>query len=282
MRSAGVVVSDARRFAVALLSLVRPADNAKAYRSVDAVGEFSVESDLQPAESALLTDLVEWLPGRSMLDIGVGGGRTTVHFAPIVGEYLAIDFSEPLIRACEARFRSSPKELRFATMDVRDLTTLDDDSFDFVLFSYNGLDAVNHEERLQALVAISRVLKPGGYFFFSSHNVRSIAHLYRLNAEQRVNLYTKVRGLMEQIFIRILNPPLPAMEAARRVIIRDGPLEFRVQQYYVTPAEQIAQLQDAGFSCTGMYGLDGRSISLDEADRCDDAWIYYLARLSET
>jgi ubiquinone/menaquinone biosynthesis C-methylase UbiE len=40
-----------------------------------------------------------------MLDIGVGRGRTTMHFAQAAEEYWAIDYSEEMIAACRERFR---------------------------------------------------------------------------------------------------------------------------------------------------------------------------------
>jgi ubiquinone/menaquinone biosynthesis C-methylase UbiE len=40
-----------------------------------------------------------------MLDIGVGRGRTTMHFAQAAEEYWAIDYSEETIAACRERFR---------------------------------------------------------------------------------------------------------------------------------------------------------------------------------
>ena len=35
-----------------------------------------------------------------MLDIGVGTGRTTMHFAGLVKEYVGVDYSSALIQAC--------------------------------------------------------------------------------------------------------------------------------------------------------------------------------------
>jgi ubiquinone/menaquinone biosynthesis C-methylase UbiE len=279
MPSPAEFMTDVRRFAITLLSLVRPADNASAYLSLDAVNPLSEDDQLQPAESAVLEELRDWLPDRKMLDLGVGGGRTTVSFSPIVGEYVAVDFSEPMIRACQERFRSSPTGLRFITMDARDLSPFKDAYFDFILFSYNGLDTVDHDDRLRSISEISRVLKPGGYFCFSTHNIRSIDQLYSLNEEQRRSLYTKLRGIVSQIVIRILNPPRSNLKVAQHAIIRDGALEFRLQHYYIDPAEQIDQLRSFGFTSTILYGSSGKVISFDTADQCEDPWIYYLAQL---
>jgi len=59
----------------------------------------------------------------------------------------------------------------FRQVDARDLSAFADESFDFVLFSYNGLDCVGHADRLQVLAEVHRVVRPGGVFMFSSHNM---------------------------------------------------------------------------------------------------------------
>jgi ubiquinone/menaquinone biosynthesis C-methylase UbiE len=43
--------------------------------------------------------------------------------------------------------------------------------FDAVVFSFNGIDCLYpYEKRIQALSEFRRILKPGGFFVFSSHN----------------------------------------------------------------------------------------------------------------
>ena len=45
-----------------------------------------------------------------------------------------------------------------------------DEEFDYIIFSFNGLDSINHEDRLKGLREIYRVLKQDCLFVFSSHN----------------------------------------------------------------------------------------------------------------
>ena len=73
-----------------------------------------------------------------MLDIGVGGGRTTLHFAPLVKEYVGIDYSQNMIKACQERFA----QVSFQTADARSMGIFKDSTFDFILFSYNGIDYI--------------------------------------------------------------------------------------------------------------------------------------------
>ena len=115
-----------------------------------------------------------------MLDVGVGGGRTTVHFAPLVGSYVGIDYSETMIAACRERFEETPGQLTFQVEDVRSLPAFGDGSFDFVLFSYNGLDYIPHDGRREALAEIRRVLGRGGRFALSTHNLNSLRSRLRI------------------------------------------------------------------------------------------------------
>src|ERR1019366_8247253 len=60
---------------------------------------------------------------------------------------------------------------RFEIGDARDLSRFGDGEFDVVLFSFNGMDYISHEDRLRVLAPVRRVLRPGGTFFFSAHSL---------------------------------------------------------------------------------------------------------------
>jgi SAM-dependent methyltransferase len=68
---------------------------------------------------------------------------------------------------------------KFPTIDFRvgDVCDLpfNNDAFDYILFSFNGIDHIHPERRgIQALREIHRMLKPDGLFLFSSHNSWSV------------------------------------------------------------------------------------------------------------
>lgn len=106
-----------------------------------------------------------------MLDVGVGLGRTTPYFAPVVASYVGIDYSLPMVESCIARLGDRFSNVSLDVGDVRDLGRFAAGSFDFVLFSYNGLDSIGHDDRLIALAELRRVTDAAGYIFFSSHNL---------------------------------------------------------------------------------------------------------------
>jgi ubiquinone/menaquinone biosynthesis C-methylase UbiE len=121
-----------------------------------------------------------------MLDLGVGGGRTTAHFAALAGSYLGVDYSEEMVRACTVRF----PHLRFMQADARAMPQCADASFDFVLFSYNGIDYVEETGRQRVLDEVRRVLSPHGSFAFSTHNLNSCHELFF--GARTESMFTKV------------------------------------------------------------------------------------------
>jgi len=104
--------------------------------------------------------------GATVLDLGCGAGRTTKPLAERGFDVVGVDKSEEMVAAA----REIHTELDFRVGDATALS-FPDESFDYVLFSNNGIDCIYPEsKRTQALREVRRVLRPGGLFGFSSHN----------------------------------------------------------------------------------------------------------------
>jgi ubiquinone/menaquinone biosynthesis C-methylase UbiE len=69
--------------------------NLRTWKKQD-IDEYAASTELQPPEKAILARLRDRLRQMKMLDIGVGGGRTMMHFAQAAEEYWAIDYSEEI------------------------------------------------------------------------------------------------------------------------------------------------------------------------------------------
>lgn len=239
--------------------------NRDAYESSFAVRHFAEQSDLFRPEASILERVRAALRTASMLDIGVGGGRTTLHFAPFARRYAGVDYSTAMITACRKRFPSG--DLLFCAADARALPFADR-SFGFVLFSYNGIDYVPHGDRLRVLAEVGRVLEPGGYYAFSTHNLIDAPRFLteRRARDRRVTLLRRM--------LRRQNPPLAAIASADWIVLRDGALRGRLATYYVRREEQLRQLAGASFSILDVLQLDG---SIAPA-ASTDPWLYYLCR----
>jgi ubiquinone/menaquinone biosynthesis C-methylase UbiE len=89
-----------------------------------------------------------------MLDIGVGGGRTTHFFSQITKEYIWVDYCENMVKVCREKFNRY-SNVSFAVADARDLSVYKDDTSDFILFSFGVFDVVEHKDRTRVLGEIS-------------------------------------------------------------------------------------------------------------------------------
>lgn len=214
-----------------------------------------------------------------MLDLGVGGGRTTQHFAPLVGEYVGIDYSPEMIAACKKRFTAASGKFLFEVGDARNLSQFRDNYFDFILFSFNGIDYISHSDRLRVWQEISRVGKSGGYFCFSSHNLQGIEREFAWRNHLKFNPLTTYINLVMWAILRGCNLSITPekLKASDYAIVRDEPHNFRLHTYYVRPQQQIQQL-DSNFRDIKIYSWkSGREISSkSELLSNFEMWLYYF------
>lgn len=147
-------------------------DNLQTYCDDRVVAHYATEAALLPPERHLFGKYVR--PGMAILDVGVGGGRTTAHLAPGAARYLGIDYSPAMVAACRQRF----PELEFMVGDASNLSAIPDASFDLVIFSFNGIDYLPTDAaRRQALAEFRRIVRPHGHVIISSHSARQLVEL---------------------------------------------------------------------------------------------------------
>lgn len=258
-----------------LQAILRKPHNYDTYNRPDIVADYARLAELYPSEIVALDRLRHLMPGPSVLDIGVGGGRTTTVFSEQASRYVGIDYSPAMIRACERRFASSTVPLEFCVGDVRQLT-YKDGSFNFVLFSYNGIDSMDQNDRLKALREIYRICAPGGIFCFTSHNMWSLNHVYDSARANKKGVYRKLTGILIWAVLRTANPPLRDLLRKQHAVVNDGIHEFRLNTYYADPNEVLSQLADVGFDSVTVYDLCGDVVGQPVADNCTDDWLAYL------
>lgn len=240
--------------------------NLRMMRSAAAVKIYTISDDLSPAERAALDAVIEQARGRPVLDIGVGGGRTVNALREVSSDYLGVDYSQEMVRVCRSRYPG----VKFVHADARQLADLADGSIHLAMFSCNGIGMVSHDDRLQILREVHRVLEPGGVFLFSTHNQNCPDH---------------DKGFQFPQFVFTKNPVLLAIRALRfgwntgvsllnrwrltkhdlrtddYSIINDYCHNYGVMLYYITLANQRRQLEDMGFQANAQaFDLHGQSI----------------------
>lgn len=221
-------------------SMQADANNIK-YESDEVVSYYARQRQLQPAESWLFARHVR--PGLAILDIGVGGGRTTPYLARDARRYVGADYSQPMVETCRARFPA----LEFYHCDATDMTQFADGEFEVVVFSFNGIDVIGSDEaRRCCFQETARVLQPGGTFIFSSHNARVLGVLPTLvGARPHQIVWRAVRavGKTAQLILRALRSSAFAVGEG---YIRD-PEHGGMFHYVSTPQTMEPQLHRAGF-----------------------------------
>lgn len=252
--------------------------NKETYSLPDVVTHYLHQSDLQKPEKVILDLIGPKLKNAKMLDIGVGVGRTTLHFAKLVQEYIGIDYSINMVNECRKRFSNIENNASFELCDVRNMNIFKDSYFDFILFSYNGLDYISHEDRGIALNEIRRIAKNGAIYCFSTHNIFNIEKLFKFDFKRKFN-----KEIMRYLRLRLLNGNYKNIISKQYTIINDGAIGFKLNTYYINPIDQVKQLRDHGFVDIKIFSLkDGIEISRKIGNEIFyDPWLYYLCEVSK-
>ncbi len=239
-------------------------DSLLRYSTPSVVSTYAQETHLQPAERELFSKHLQ--PNISILDIGVGGGRTTGYLAESSNDYVGVDYSEEMVRACRSRYPNQ----RFELCDASDLKMFADKTFDAVIFSFNGIDTLGPEGRSRCFSEVARVLADDGKFIFSSHNARRLVVAPELRG---VNL---IRGVL-----RLGRAGMRTLQVATRTI-RSGAygagegytqdlVHGGLLMYYSTPQTLEPQL-----SAVGLKIVDVVSAGMQEPKPTWlTSWFYY-------
>ncbi|OKH17431.1 class I SAM-dependent methyltransferase [[Limnothrix rosea] IAM M-220] len=258
--------------------------NEATYSAANIINYYAQLELLQPAEQTILDQLRHQLPTIKMLDIGIGGGRTTKHFAPLVESYTGIDYSHGMIEACQKRFQNQSDVMTLQVGDARNMAEFADNSFDFILFSFNGIDYVSHGDRLDILQEINRIGKTGCYVLFSSHNLQAMAKEFDWKNKLSFNpIHTYVNLIMLVILILFnLSITYQQLTIANHLIIKDESHNFKLKTYYIRAEAQTKQLEK-NFSNIEIYSWKtGLKISNPaELSAHPDLWLYYFCQVTE-
>jgi SAM-dependent methyltransferase len=140
--------------------------NRPVWELPETIAGMSVEGFTDAGErDALLALAAEWR-GRPLLDIGIGSGRTTTLLRLLSDDYIGVDYTAAMVAAAQ---RNHPGvDIRLG--DARDLTEQPDRSRAGVVFSYNGIDALDRDDRRRALAEMARVVTDDGAVLFSTLN----------------------------------------------------------------------------------------------------------------
>lgn len=231
----------------------------------DVVAQFATKGFTDAGE-LLALGLVDDQAHGDVLDLGVGGGRTTGILLPMASSYVGVDVSPEMVDLARSRFPDA--EVRVG--DASDLSAFPDGRFDLVVFSFNGLDAIDHEHRLQALAEMRRVVAPGGRVLFSSLNVDGVSfdesplHVAGGLGSPRFRYHWGQAARHPGSLVRAVRNHRHARPGE---VDGDGwamrPLrafEFRFMVHFATLGEMVAEAGAAGLRVEAVWADDGRPL----------------------
>ena len=171
-----------------------------AHRWWDVDGEFGPLHAINPLR-------LDWIDGiaplnrQRVLDVGCGGGLTTLRIAQAVADVLGIDLAEKSLKVAQLHaLEAGTSQITYRLVAAEALAAEMPDHFDVV----TCMEMLEHvPDHASVVQACARLAKPGGWVFFSTINRNPKSFLMAiLGAEYVLNLVP--RGTHE--YARLLRP----------------------------------------------------------------------------
>ena len=262
--------------------------NKTAWSGAQTVAEFAaLRGFIDAGEPRALGAVAERVRGEPVLDIGVGGGRTVPLMRLLTDAYTAVDFAPAMVSACQRKYPEA--DVRHA--DARDLSQFEDGRFGFVFFSFSGIDAVGHDDRKRVLAEVRRVLRPNGWFVFSTHNQDGPSHRevpWRGRRFPGPGWYRAIRwtarlpieaGRMSRSWKNWRQNRRLNVDGDGWSMRASAPHEFGIVIHYTTYAHQCAELREAGFEVFDVFDSQrGEHVSPTDVTSDVDAFHFVTRR----
>lgn len=240
---------------------------------------YATDQHVTAPERAAFASLAAEFRNKRILDLGVGGGRTTPALLQISADYTGIDYVPEMVAQCRARF----PQVNYAHADARSMPQFADASFDLVVFACNGVSMVDHAGRLAILKEVRRLLVAGGAFMFSTYNRNSAEHdrwfeppPFALSTHP-VRLAKNVARFgidLVRSFANRLRYQRHETRTDEYSIRNDRCHHYATMLYYISMPQQFAQLRQTGFPLApAVYDHSGQ---LAPADSRDDSLTYVV------
>ena len=159
-----------------------------AHRWWDPSSEFRPLHEINPLRLEWINARVP-LVGKTVLDIGCGGGILAESMARKGADVTGIDLSEKALKVADLHSLESGVQVRYELISAEDMAAREAGSYDVV----TCMEMLEHVPDPAAIVhACAALVKPGGQVFFSTLNRNPKSYLYAvLGAEYILRLLPK-------------------------------------------------------------------------------------------
>ena len=155
---------------------------AQAERWWDRNGEFKTLHDINPLRISFIQKFIS-LSDQRIVDVGCGGGILTEGLAKKGADMLGIDLSEELIDIADLHGLESGVKAQYKKISAEALADAESESFDHIVC----MEMLEHvPEPGSVIAACAKMVKPGGYVFFSTLNRKPKAYLLAIVAAEHI------------------------------------------------------------------------------------------------
>ena len=232
---------------------------------------------LAPAEVACLLKYQTHIAQGDVLDIGVGAGRTARYLFPLARRYEAVDYSPVMVSYMKETMPAvSVRQANFC-----DLSMFGDKSFDFVLATDNVIDALPHEDRLQALSEAHRVLRRNGVLAFSSHNIHYGKAFGGPHLNWSSNPVRLAANCVNYVLSRWNHHRIAPLRAttSEYALLNDPGHRYACLHYYAARSTVCSQLASAAFRFIEAFDGDGQVVPEAKDDTETPSLLYVAERV---
>ena len=159
-----------------------------AHRWWDHNSEFKPLHEINPLRLAYIDNIAR-LAGKTVLDVGCGGGILSESMAGLGAHVTGIDLGDKALQVAQLHLLESGKQVDYRKIAVEELALEKPGHYDVV----TCMELLEHVPDPQSIVrACSQLVKPGGQVFFSTLNRNPKSYLLAIiGAEYVLNMLTR-------------------------------------------------------------------------------------------